>query len=292
MRTDRRQDLKTNELSHQLDAVRDYVKENATLLTVIAVIVVVVVGASLAYAKWQNDLRAEAWDTIAAAAAKDDPVKVVDELEAVAAKEITPGLTKAALLRIGETAMRENTRPAKPEDAKDSPLPAPVAKPVDWAAKARETYTQIMTRFPDDKLAAGDAIVALGVLAEDQGDAEKARAMYKRVVDDKHFLHTSLVAEAEYRLTHLDQWSKPVVFPPPQMTVPEPEGQEAEASAAPKKAPPVRPPAPAAAPAAPAPQGAQPSATPPPATPAQPTPLPATPPPATPPPPPVPGTGQ
>ena len=45
----------------------------------------------------------------------------------------------------------------------------------------------------------------------------------------KRFLHTSMVAQAEYRLNHLDKWSTPVVFPAPQMTVPIPEGKEAEA---------------------------------------------------------------
>jgi hypothetical protein len=266
MRTERRQDLRTNELSHQLDAVRDYARKNATLLTIIVVVAAVVVGASLAYAKWQNDRRAEAWDAVDSAGATGNPAKAIDSLEEVAARNVSPAVTKAALLRIGETALRQSTIPST--DPNEVPGAAPTTgKPIDWAAKAHEAYTEIKDRFRDDKVAMGQALIALGVLAENRGEIEKARALYKEAAADKGLLHTSLVAEADYRLAHLDQWSKPVVFPPPQMTVPIPEGKEAEAYTLPKE--PV--PAPAAAggtagdaEATPAPPG---QASPPPATP-------------------------
>jgi hypothetical protein len=234
MRTERRQDLRTNELSQQLDAVRDYARKNATLLTIIVVVAAVVVGAGFAYATWQNDRRMEAWDTVATSDVTTDAAKAVGELETVAAQNIAPSVTSAALLKVAETALRESIVPAPPE-SKDGLSPAPPQTPVDWAAKAREAYMRILSEFPNDKIARGQAMIALGVLAENQGNSDKAREWYKKVAEDKGFLHTSFVAEADYRLAHLDQWSTPVVFPPPLMTVPIPEGKEAEAYTIPKE---------------------------------------------------------
>ena len=249
------------------------------MLTIAAVVVVVVVGASLAYAKWQSDRQMEAWEEIDKANAGEDASKAVDELGAVAAQNITPALTEAALLKVAETAMREKTLPAA--EPKDATTSAPAGKPVDWAAKAQEAYQEILSRFPDDKIAAGQAIIALGVLAEDQGNMEKARELYKKIADDKSYLHTALVGQADYRLAHLEQWSKPVVFPPPLMTVPIPEGTEAEAYTIPKEPASAQPaggttpaaaaPAQPPAPANPSPPGAQaPASSPPPAPGAQP----------------------
>jgi predicted negative regulator of RcsB-dependent stress response len=95
MRTERRQDLRTNELSQHLDAVRDYAKQNAALLTIIVVAAAILVGAGFAYAKWQNDRRMEAWDQVEGADATANATKAIDDLEAVAAKNLTPGLTAA-----------------------------------------------------------------------------------------------------------------------------------------------------------------------------------------------------
>jgi hypothetical protein len=258
MRTERRQDLRTNELSQQLDAVRDYAKQNAAMLTIIVVVAAILVGAGFAYAKWQNDRRMEAWDLVESADPSTNATKTIDDLEAVASKNITPGLTAAALLKIAETAMRQTALPAT--DGADSLAAAPVGKPVDWAAKAADAYNEVLKRFPNEVVAGGQAMIALGVLAEDKGDFEKARAWYKKVQDDKRFLHTSLIAQADYRLAHLDNWSKPVLFPPPQMTVPIPEGKEAEAYTIPSE------------PEVPKPAGGRPAAV---ITPAQPSPLPA-----------------
>jgi hypothetical protein len=228
MRTERRQDLRTNELSQHLDAVRDYAKQNAALLTIIVVAAAILVGAGFAYAKWQNDRRMEAWDQVESADANTNATKAIDDLEAVAAKNLTPGLTAAALLKVAETALRQSAVPAT-EGADSLAAAAPAGKTVDWAAKAADAYNDVLNRFPNDVVACGQAMIALGVLAEGKGDFEKARSLYKKVADDKRFLHTALIAQADYRLAHLDKWSKPVVFPPPQMTVPIPEGKEAEA---------------------------------------------------------------
>lgn len=229
MRTERRQDLRTNDLQQQLDDVRQYVMQHAAMLTVVVVAAAIIVGGGFGYMRWQNSRQMEAWDAIDSSATPSTPEKTIASLEEVADKGLTPGLTVAALLKIGDTSLRESMIPEKAPEASAAPLSQPAS--VDWPAKARDAYTQVVNQHGDDLIAAGRAMMGLGVVAENQGDIEKARTWYKKIADDSRFALTPLVGQAKYRMSKLDAWAKPVVFPPAQMTVPIPEGMEAQAYA-------------------------------------------------------------
>jgi len=227
MRTERRQELRTNELSYQLDEVVAYAKRNATWLTVVVVGAAILTGAGFTYAKWQRDRRAEAWTIVGAPPADDASVsKTIQELDGVVAQNLAPNITAAALLRTAETAMRERIMPAETAAGES---PSPTAPKTDWAAKARGAYEQILREHAEDPIATAAATIGLGVLAEDEGRYADARENYNKIVSDPQYASLPAVAQARYRLEHLDRWSKAVVFPKPQMTVDIPRGMEAEA---------------------------------------------------------------
>lgn len=237
MRTERRQELRTNELSHQLDEVREYAKKNATVLTVVIVGAAVVVGASFAYAKWQGGRQLEAWSTIERSDPDVSPRKAIEDLEAVAKQNLAPSLNVAALLKMAETAMRARSVPGE-ATAENTAGPSAPAK-IDWAAKARDSYTEILKKHGDDAIGSLQAMIGLGVLAEDEGRYAEAREWYKKVIDDPRSAALPLALQAEYRLENLDRWSTPVVFARPQMTVPIPPGMETEAYTVPPPPPPA-----------------------------------------------------
>ena len=221
MKTDRRQELRTNELSQQLEQVSLYVKKNVALLTTIIVAAAVIVGGFFWYVHHREQKRLAAWASLNKAAegveAGSSPFSV---FESVIQQDLSPGLTSEALLRMGQTAMDKYTEPAAP--AADPTTGVPAGNPAEWAAKAKEAYTQIVTRYPDDVTASGSAMIALGVLCEDRKELDQARRWYKKITEDTRFASTSFTFQAAYRLAHLDRWASPVNFPPPLHTVPEP----------------------------------------------------------------------
>jgi hypothetical protein len=235
MKTERRQELRTNELSQQLEEIGEYAKRNAVPLTVAVIAAAVLVGGGFTYAKWQHDRRMEAWDTIDNPAAATDPARVISDCEAVAKENLTPELTVAALLRVAATSMHQILLPdTGKKEGGDVALPA---ETTEYTEKAQRVYTEIVDRFATDVTAAGQAMIGLGVLAEDRGDMEQARSWYQKVIDDSRYADTPFHKEANYRLSGLQRWSAPVNFPPPQMTVPIPEGMEEEAHRLPTSAP-------------------------------------------------------
>lgn len=228
MRTERRQELRTNELSQQLRDAADYMKRNATTLTIGLVAAVVIVGGGFAYASSLKNQRAEAWNKLTLSGPDTDAVVRVEQAESVLQDEITPELSLQALLAIGDVSMREalDLKPSTP--ALDA---GAASSDVDWASRAKQAYSQILERFPEKPVPMGQAMIALGVLAENEGDVERARSWYQRVLDEERFALLPFRTHAEYRLTGLEHWSEPVVFPPPLMTVPVPVESEEEAAA-------------------------------------------------------------
>ncbi|MBN2561482.1 MAG: hypothetical protein JXQ75_11190 [Phycisphaerae bacterium] len=229
MKTERRQELRTNELSQQIEQIGDYVKENALVLTAVVVVAAIAVGGGFWYVNQQKKHLQDGWATLSKTAALADSGASVGVFESVALEDLSPGLTAEALLKVGDAAMASLMKPVG-SDA-DSADVGP-SDTTDWAAKAEGAYGEVVSRFPDNLTALGKAMILLGVVAEDRNDFEKARTRYKKVVDDKRFAPYPFLEQASYRLENLDSWATPVVFPPPQETVPQPPAGEADSSAA------------------------------------------------------------
>ncbi len=230
MKTERRQDLRTNELSTQLDEAGQYIKKNAVTLTIAVIAVVAVTAGGFAYHNSQENRRSDAWNAIDNFDPTIEPAEIIAQAEGVVAEDISPEITVAALLRIGDTAMQEYASPTLSEGGSDV---AGLSSGVDWIKKAETAYTRIVNDFASQEIAAGNAMIALGVLAENRSDTEGARKWYDQVLKNEQLAELPLLKQAQYRLAGLDSWSAPIVFPPP-MARPEPDpGDVAKKTATP-----------------------------------------------------------
>jgi len=221
MKTERRQELRTNELSEQIEQITDYVRRNGLLLSAVVLAAAVVFGGYFWYSSHRQAKANEAWASLSRMSREPDDAVVLSQIEAVANQDISPSLTAEALLLLGEKAMRKMA-PTRSEAAQ--PAPEDVAA---WASKAKTAFESIIRRFPTEVTALGTAMMQLGVLHENQSEIAAAREIYEKIRSDARFQHTPFRALAEFRLARLDQWASPVVFPPALMTVPEPPPEEA-----------------------------------------------------------------
>jgi len=211
MKTTRRQELRTNELSQQIDQAGDYVKQNATILTLVIVVAAVVVIGGFWFSNRQNTIEADAWADLRAPEADEDAMEVIGHYQDVADDRISEAITTTALLRIGDLALAEVGNPAPASDDGSQPT----TDPAEFTAKARAAFQQIITNASDDLTAYGHALMAMGIIEENAGDFEKARQWYDRVAKAEKLANTPFKAEAAYRLASLDTWSQEIVFPAP-----------------------------------------------------------------------------
>jgi hypothetical protein len=211
MKTTRRQELRTNELSQQIDQAGVYVKQNAAIFTVVIVAAAALVVGGFWYSSRQDTIESDAWDRLRAPEANDDTMAVIDRYQAVADERVNDALTTTARLRIGDLALSRIGMP--PPATEDGPQVGPDA--AELTAKARAAFEEIITSAADDLTAYGHAMMAMGVIEEDAGQFDKARQWYKRLTEEERLSSTPFKSEAEYRLAGLDIWSQEVVFPPP-----------------------------------------------------------------------------
>lgn len=207
MKAERRQELRTNELSEQIEQVRSYVRENSTRLLATVIGIVVIVSASVWYFRGRESKVAEGWRQFQEVASATSPSDRVDQLKAIAQQDVDSALTLQAWLAVGGIARNEMLNPTGSAAVFDT---GP-----DWSEIARAAYQEVLDSFPERIPPAGESMIALGTLAEDSGDFDKARTLYEKVIGDARFDNTPFEQQAEFRLEGLDAWSVPVVFPPP-----------------------------------------------------------------------------
>jgi hypothetical protein len=203
MKTARRQELRTNELSQQIDQISDYVKQNAAMLTIIVTAAAILTAGGFWYVKSRQSRIMDGWAMLNDAEVLKDMRGAVDQFRTLAEENRSRALTLAAWLRIGEVSMSKVANP-DPGAAADA----------NWSETATNAYTRILEEFPDDISAVGLARVSLGVLAENKNEVDKARQQYQSVLDDSRLKESPFAGQARYRLDGLARWSTPIVFAP------------------------------------------------------------------------------
>ncbi|HKQ49159.1 MAG TPA: hypothetical protein VJZ71_13895 [Phycisphaerae bacterium] len=204
MKTARRQELRTNELSQQIDQIGDYVKQNAAMLTIIVAAAAILTAGGFWFVKGRQSRVMDGWAMLNDAEILKDMRGAVEQYRTLAEENRTSALTLAAWLRIGELAM---SKVANPDVA------AAAADP-NWSETAANAYTRILEDFPNDVSAVGLARISLGVLAENKKDFDNARKSYQAILDDSRLADSPYAVQAKYRLDGLARWSQPVVFAP------------------------------------------------------------------------------
>lgn len=204
MRAERRHELQTNELAQQIDVFGDYIKKHAGMLTAIfAGAVIVVVGIFWMARQRQNTVLA-GWSTLNDSELLSDPTMAIDKYRQVAEEAATPALAIEAWLKVGETAMTQHISPSKTATSQQ-----------DWSQIATDAFTKIVQKYEDHPIATAVSRLSLGILAENKGQTEAAREQYEKVVADKRIALTPYPAQARFRIDHLEEWTKPIEFPPP-----------------------------------------------------------------------------
>lgn len=210
MKTARRQELRTNELSVQIDQITEQVKQNYTTILTIVLAVTVVAGGIYWYVTSTRNRLMEGWATLSVRGEQSDPERDISKFNEVISQNLDPKLNAAAYMKIGEAAMGQYTWPSSAStDA------APVAGDAKWLDRAQSAYTSALASNVLDQNAQGAAMIHLGIIAENKGDFEKASEMYRRVTNDAKFAGTPFYSQADYRLKNVEQWKTPIVFAPP-----------------------------------------------------------------------------
>lgn len=229
MKTTRRQELRTNELSQQIEQVRNSLKENATTITAVVVVVAALSFGGYWYYGQQSSRLEDAYSQLGQVSAGDEPADRLKRFQAVAREQINPTLTVTAWSRVGDLALSLLTAPANPavvDPANPTDAPAPPPDREELIPAAEEAFTNVLAQATDDPLARGHAMIAMGVLDENRRQFEKARQWYEKVLADDRLKDLPFQSEAEFRLAGLKTWSKPADFPPPPpMVLVSPQGQ-------------------------------------------------------------------
>ncbi|GMU35689.1 MAG: hypothetical protein HS101_18865 [Planctomycetia bacterium] len=213
MKTERRRELHTNELAQQIDQVSDYVRKNAIHLLLGGGIALVVVLGGYWFIAGQRAKVMDGWASLSDSTLAADPSGAILRYKEVATTSSDAALVLAAWSRIGEVAMGQIVANDKA-----------TASTTDWQKTAEEAYTKVAALAgPADAVARGQAEIVLGVLAENKGDFAAARAHYQKVAEADAYKNTPLPQQAKFRLAGLDEWSKPVSFPPAALTVAAPD---------------------------------------------------------------------
>ena len=243
MKTRRRQELKTNELVETLRQAREFLEKHGTYVVGGVIVAAVILVASLWYRnslvakhrhQWEDYYALEQASTQFLVGRMQDPQAVGGEgFEVLVARHKTlvssagePLVRLRGLEALGEFCWQYALR-----GSGAGPGPESGAKALEESAAA---YEQIVSGFPNDAWARGNALMALAVIAEERGDFDQAREIYGRIEGDPAYAETTLADLAEEALEQVDELREPIVFAPPEPAaeeVPEPAAEEAGASA-------------------------------------------------------------
>ncbi|MFQ5412406.1 MAG: tol-pal system YbgF family protein [Phycisphaerae bacterium] len=212
MKTARRQELRTNELSHQIDRLSETIKQHGLLIVASVFAAIFIVFGGYWYFNRQANLEDAGWSRLIPTATDENVESVIARFQAVAGEEINPALTRAAWLSVGDRILSELYGP-KPTSPAENVGPEPNHEKL--SQTAHMAFTKVIEEDADDLTARGRALLGLGILDENLGEIDKARGWYQRVIQDPRFDKSPFKIEATYRLAGLDQWSNPIEFPPP-----------------------------------------------------------------------------
>jgi len=198
MKSERRHQLKSSELSDMLEQAKVYAAENWSKITSVAVLVIVLIAVGLYIRHSRSQEVAQNWQQMFAVLNRDTSAGKVD-LEQMALQTSDKNLAVIAWKVLGDQYL---SRWLVAEDIQRD----------DLARQARQAYMRILDQYQDNTLAVADAHIGLAVLAENLGQWSGARDHYQKIVSDPRFLGTIFVTLAQNRLANLNQWQEPVVF--------------------------------------------------------------------------------
>jgi tetratricopeptide (TPR) repeat protein len=224
MKSDHRHELKTNELADWIAHFPEWVKENRT--TLIATGAVVVVALGVYFLKFRRE------DTVLARR----QVRLTNLVTQLPARqeEIAANLAQGVdqsivlqplandLLDFADTAGKKEmaaTALLARAEALRAELHYRLADPASGdiagqITKAQDSYRKALDLAASAPALAAAAQFGLGLCEEELGNFDKAREIYKQMVDDETYNGTTAQAAAAQRLRTMDDYKTAVVFKP------------------------------------------------------------------------------
>lgn len=218
MKTTRRQELRTNELSHQIEQISNYLKDHAAVLTAAVVGAVVIIGGIFWYYNHQTSRSSKAWAQLMPTSPDEESSTsmLIERYKSVAQEQVSPEITRAAWLKVGNAALSELIPVNKESDAETENTVDDDKPDRDTLMEtAKDAFQEVIRMGDDDLTAYGRSLVALGILEENKRQFDEARKWYQKLVDDDRLENTPFKMEARFRLEGMVGWSEPVEFPPP-----------------------------------------------------------------------------
>jgi predicted negative regulator of RcsB-dependent stress response len=232
MRAEERHKLKTNELAESLSELPEYFRKHGNKILTGGIVVLVVV---LGFFWWRN---AQANTRMENIATLNDLLAQKNQMQALTAQKAQleknandsslpyDATTLAgALQTVAEKASGSSTAMIAMQEQAEalrsqllySSLPITDEQRKNLCTQAEGIYEQMKREFPNSHVAYGSANLGLGLLAEEQGNWDKAREIYNQMVADgqSRLAGTMFPVQAQIRLKKIDEISKPIEFPLP-----------------------------------------------------------------------------
>jgi len=221
MDSEHRHELKTNELADWLGHIPDFVRENAS--RIIGVVIVVAALLTWPYLNRRSeraDMVEQAQTTNAIEQLdmnkrnalqgqgqgmymSDSLLISADSLEMAAKESKNPLLSAMALIKRGD-AFRAYLHYSSGEET-----PEVIASRI---AQAKEAYEQAIERAKGNQTLTAMAKFGLGLCAEEVGNFDGAKKIYNAIIANSEFEHTVFAAQAQFRLDIMDDNKEQFTF--------------------------------------------------------------------------------
>jgi hypothetical protein len=224
MKSEHRHELKTNELADWIAHFPEWVRQNRTTITAVAVVLVVAIVVYF-WSFYRRDVvsvqkqtrltslvtqvQQQTNNVARAAMGGDDQSYVLlptaDELQQFAQDASDDEVAALALIERGK-ALRAELHHRIAEMT-----PEELARQID---KARASYQVALERSLSNPALAARAHFGLGLCEEELGNFDKAAEIYRQVAQKPEYVGTAPQAAATYRLQIMDDFKTKVVFKP------------------------------------------------------------------------------
>jgi len=193
MKSQRRHELKSNELADTLDQVWEFVRQHGSKLLAGVLLGLLAVAVGLYLHRNAARERAQAWQRLYAAisgGSSDRP----DDLRRMAEQAGDKSLSALAWVHVGDMFLAEYQL-GEGDRSKA-------------AGQAEQAYQTVIREHPDNTLAKIQAQMNLGVLYESLGRWDEAKKIYQDVSGDSSLAGIGLGRFVNYRLRNLAEWQQ------------------------------------------------------------------------------------
>ncbi len=194
MKAKERHQLKKNELQDTLEDIWLYLQKNGSKVISIVVLIIVIIGMILYLTYSSKQVRTQEWDQLFAVSHNAANVRP-DDLKQLAIESSDKNFAAFALVRAGDMWLMQALFD---EHADKNKL----------YQNAKQAYSDVINKYPENKIALGSANIGLGIVYESTGKWNDAKTVYQTLVSEKKLIGTGISMLAKDRLANIDNWKQ------------------------------------------------------------------------------------